>query len=263
MHHLSGNPIVVLIQGAYEDSVAVHLVMELCAGGELFDRITKKRHYSERKAADLARTIVSVIEACHSLGVMHRDLKPENFLFVDEHEDFPLKTIDFGLSVFFKRGETFVDVVGSPYYVALEILLKNYGPKADIWSSGVILYILLCGVPPFWGESENEIFEEILRCKLDFSSDPWPSISESAKDLVTKMLIKDPKRQITTHGVLSWYMNVMLDQSYASMVYECYVIGLSGGNSYCIVFIPNPTFVGWRKESQELSEQGFISLKEL
>ncbi|KAL7589679.1 hypothetical protein Lser_V15G40459 [Lactuca serriola] len=83
----------------------------------------------------------------------------------------PLKTIDFGLSVFFKRGETFVDVVGSPYYVALEILLKNYGPEADIWSAGAILYILLCGVPPFWGESENQIFEEILRCKLDFSSD--------------------------------------------------------------------------------------------
>ncbi|XP_024987176.1 calcium-dependent protein kinase 26-like [Cynara cardunculus var. scolymus] len=202
MHHLSGHPNVVSIQGAYEDSVAVHLVMELCAGGELFDRITKKGHYSERKAADLARTIVGVIEACHSLGVMHRDLKPENFLFVDEHEDSPLKTIDFGLSVFFKPGETFIDVVGSPYYVAPEVLLKHYGPEADIWSAGVILYILLCGVPPFWGESENDIFEEVLRGKLDFSSDPWPSISESAKDLVRKMLVRDPKRRITAHGVL-------------------------------------------------------------
>lgn len=104
MHHLSGHPNVVSIQGAYEDSVAVHLVMELCAGGELFDRITKKGHYSERKAADLVRTIVGVIETCHSLGVMHRDLKPENFMFVDEDEDSPLKTIDFGLSVFFKPG---------------------------------------------------------------------------------------------------------------------------------------------------------------
>ncbi|KAI3791616.1 hypothetical protein L2E82_05474 [Cichorium intybus] len=202
MHHLSGNSNVVSIQGAYEDSVAVHLVMELCAGGELFDRITKKGHYSERKAANLVRTIVGVIEACHSLGVMHRDLKPENFLFVDEHEDSPLKTIDFGLSVFFKPGETFIDVVGSPYYVAPEVLLKNYGPEADIWSAGVILYILLCGVPPFWGESENDIFEEVLGGKLDFSSDPWPNISESAKDLVRKMLIRDPKRRITAHGVL-------------------------------------------------------------
>ncbi|KAF5819512.1 putative protein kinase CAMK-CDPK family [Helianthus annuus] len=202
MHHLSGHPNVVSIQGAYEDSVAVHLVMELCGGGELFDRITQKGHYSERKAADLIRTIVGVIEACHSLGVMHRDLKPENFLFVDEDEDSPLKTIDFGLSVFFKPGERFTDVVGSPYYVAPEVLLKNYSLEADIWSAGVILYILLCGVPPFWGESENEIFEEVLRGKLDFSSDPWPSISESAKDLVRKMLIRDPRKRITAHGVL-------------------------------------------------------------
>ncbi|KAJ0526088.1 putative protein kinase CAMK-CDPK family [Helianthus annuus] len=110
MHHLSGHPNVVSIQGAYEDSVAVHLVMELCGGGELFDRIAQKGHYSERKAADLIRKIVGVIEACHSLGVMHRDLKPENFFFVDEDEDSPLKTIDFGLSVFFKPGMVFYHI---------------------------------------------------------------------------------------------------------------------------------------------------------
>ena len=104
MHHLSGHPNVISIKGAYEDAVAVYVVMELCAGGELFDRIIQRGHYTERKAADLIRTIVGVVEACHSLGVMHRDLKPENFLFVNQHEDALLKTIDFGLSVFFKPG---------------------------------------------------------------------------------------------------------------------------------------------------------------
>lgn len=104
MHHLAGHPNVVQIVGAYEDAVAVHLVMELCAGGELFDRIIQRGHYTERKAADLARLIVSVVEACHSLGVMHRDLKPENFLFMNQQEESPLKTIDFGLSVFFRPG---------------------------------------------------------------------------------------------------------------------------------------------------------------
>ncbi|GMP68204.1 hypothetical protein CsSME_00027895 [Camellia sinensis var. sinensis] len=102
MHHLAGHPNVISIKGAYEDAVAVHVVMELCVGGELFDRITQRGHYTERKAAELTRTIVGVVEACHSLGVMHRDLKPENFLFVDQKEDSLLKTIDFGLSVFFK-----------------------------------------------------------------------------------------------------------------------------------------------------------------
>ncbi|XP_073052487.1 calcium-dependent protein kinase 26-like [Primulina eburnea] len=202
MHHLSGSPNVISIKGAYEDAVAVHVVMELCQGGELFDRIVKRGHYSEKKAADLTRTIVSVIEACHSLGVLHRDLKPENFLFVDKEEDSHLKTIDFGLSVFFKPGEVFTDVVGSPYYVAPEVLCKRYGPETDVWSAGVIVYILLCGVPPFWGESEQEIFEEVLHGDIDFTSDPWPMISESAKDLVKKMLIRDPRSRITAHQVL-------------------------------------------------------------
>ncbi|KAK4834506.1 hypothetical protein QYF36_023968 [Acer negundo] len=202
LHHLSGHSNVIAIEGAYEDSVAVHVVMELCAGGELFDRIVKKGHYTERKAAQLARTIVGFVETCHSLGVMHRDLKPENFLFVNEEEDSPLKAIDFGLSVFFKPGDTFFDVVGSPYYVAPEVLRKKYGPEADVWSAGVIIYILLSGVPPFWAESEDEIFQEVLHGALDFSSDPWPNISESAKDLVRKMLVRDPKKRLTAHEVL-------------------------------------------------------------
>uniref|UniRef100_A0A2P2JIL3 non-specific serine/threonine protein kinase n=2 Tax=Rhizophora mucronata TaxID=61149 RepID=A0A2P2JIL3_RHIMU len=133
---------------------------------------------------------------------MHRDLKPENFLFVNQEEESLLKTIDFGLSVFFKPGEKFSDVVGSPYYVAPEVLQKRYGPEADVWSAGVIVYILLSGVPPFWAEAEQGIFEEVLHGELDFSSDPWPSISESAKDLVRKMLVRDPRRRITAHEVL-------------------------------------------------------------
>ncbi|GLT88409.1 hypothetical protein SLE2022_064360 [Rubroshorea leprosula] len=202
MHHLAGHPNVISIRAAYEDSVAVHVVMELCSGGELFDRIIKRGHYSERKAAGLTRTIVGVIEACHSMGVMHRDLKPENFLFVNEEEDSPLKAIDFGLSIFFKPGDIFSDVVGSPYYVAPEVLKKHYGQEADVWSAGVILYILLTGVPPFWGETEQEIFDEVLRGQLDFKSDPWPKISESAKDLVRKMLVRDPRKRISAHEVL-------------------------------------------------------------
>ncbi|KAK9122965.1 hypothetical protein Sjap_012567 [Stephania japonica] len=133
---------------------------------------------------------------------MHRDLKPENFLFFGQGEDALLKTIDFGLSVFFKPGETFSDVVGSPYYVAPEVLRKRYGPESDVWSAGVIIYILLSGVPPFWAESEQDIFEQVLHGDLDFSSDPWPSISESAKDLVRRMLVRDPRRRLTAHQVL-------------------------------------------------------------
>ncbi|KAF5725611.1 calcium-dependent protein kinase 11 [Tripterygium wilfordii] len=202
MHHLSEHPNVVRIEGTFEDSVFVHLVMELCAGGELFDRIVAKGHYSEREATKLIKTIVGVVEACHSLGVMHRDLKPENFLFDTPDDDAKLKATDFGLSVFYKPGQHFSDVVGSPYYVAPEVLCKHYGPEVDVWSAGVILYILLSGVPPFWAETEAGIFKQILRSKLDFESEPWPSISDSAKDLITKMLERDPRRRISAHEVL-------------------------------------------------------------
>ncbi|XP_023537144.1 calcium-dependent protein kinase 11-like [Cucurbita pepo subsp. pepo] len=202
MHHLSEHAHIVQIKGTYEDSVFVHLVMELCAGGELFDRILLKGHYSEREAAKLIKIIVGVVENCHSLGVMHRDLKPENFLFDNPSEDAKLKTTDFGLSVFYQPGQSFSDVVGSPYYVAPEVLRKHYGHEVDVWSAGVILYILLSGVPPFWAETDSGIFRQILYGKLDFNSDPWPNISDSAKDLIRKMLERDPKERISAHEVL-------------------------------------------------------------
>ncbi|WOL06780.1 hypothetical protein Cni_G15514 [Canna indica] len=203
MYHLSGQPNIVELKGVYEDKQSVHLVMELCAGGELFDRIIAKGHYTERAAASLLRTIVKIIHTCHSMGVMHRDLKPENFLLLNKNQDAPLKATDFGLSVFFKQGEVFRDVVGSAYYIAPEVLKRKYGPEADIWSIGVILYILLCGVPPFWAESERGIFNAILRGDIDLVSDPWPSISSGAKDVVKKMLNSDPKQRLTSFEVLN------------------------------------------------------------
>uniref|UniRef100_M0ZJY3 non-specific serine/threonine protein kinase n=1 Tax=Solanum tuberosum TaxID=4113 RepID=M0ZJY3_SOLTU len=202
MHHLSEHPYVVRIKGTYEDNLFVHIVMEVCKGGELFDRIVQKGHFTEKKAAQLMKTIVKVVEACHSLGVMHRDLKPENFLFDSSDEDAKLKATDFGLSIFYKPGQYFSDVVGSPYYVAPEVLHKYYGPEIDVWSAGVILYILLCGVPPFWAETDNGIFKQILKGKIDFESEPWPQISDSAKDLVKKMLTRDPRARLTAHQVL-------------------------------------------------------------
>ncbi|KAG5629013.1 hypothetical protein H5410_000730 [Solanum commersonii] len=206
MHHLTGQENIVQLKGAYEDKHSVHLVMELCAGGELFDRIIAKGHYTERAAASLLRTIVQTVHTCHSMGVIHRDLKPENFLLLSKDENAPLKATDFGLSVFYKQGDVFKDIVGSAYYIAPEVLKRRYGPEVDIWSIGVMLYILLCGVPPFWAENENGIFSAILRGHVDFSSDPWPSISSGAKDLVRKMLTVDPRQRLTAMQVLnhSW-----------------------------------------------------------
>ncbi|MED6144630.1 Calcium-dependent protein kinase 15 [Stylosanthes scabra] len=172
MQHLSGQPNIVEFKGAFEDRYSVHLVMELCAGGELFDRIIAQGHYSERAAASI------------------------------KDEGATLKATDFGLSVFIEEGKVYRDMVGSAYYVAPEVLRRSYGKEIDIWSAGIMLYILLSGVPPFWAETEKGIFDAILEGVIDFESEPWPSISNSAKDLVRKMLTQDPKKRITSAEVL-------------------------------------------------------------
>lgn len=202
LQHLTGQPNIVEFRGAYEDPQNIHLVMEVCSGGELFDRIIAKGSYSERKAAKICRGIVTVVHVCHFMGVMHRDLKPENFLFESKDEDSDLKAIDFGLSVFIEEGRIYKEIVGSAYYVAPEVFKRNYGKEIDVWSAGVILYILLSGVPPFWAETEKGIFDAILQSDLDLTSAPWPSISRGAKDLIRRMLTRDPKKRITAAQVL-------------------------------------------------------------
>ena len=202
MHHLAGHPNIVTMKDSFEDKHNIHLITELCAGGELFDRITARGHYSEKDAATLVRTMVSVVAHCHHMGVMHRDLKPENFLMADESEEAELKATDFGLSVYLQSDKRLNDLVGSAFYVAPEVLRRNYFKEADIWSCGVILYILLSGVPPFYGETEQQIFEAILRGKLDLQSEPWPKISKEAKDCLKKMLVADPKQRATADQIL-------------------------------------------------------------
>ncbi|GLT36442.1 hypothetical protein SLA2020_108170 [Shorea laevis] len=149
MQHLSGQPNIVEFKGAYEDRQSVHLVMELCAGGDLFDRIKAKGRYSEEAAAFILRQIINAVNSCHLMGVMHRDLKPENFLLSSKDENAVLKVTDFGFSVFIEEGKIFRDAVGTPYYVAPEVLRREHGKEADIWSAGVMLYILLSGVLRF------------------------------------------------------------------------------------------------------------------
>lgn len=202
MNLVAGHANVVTLKSTHEDKDYVHIVMELCEGGELFDSIVQAGNFSEKKAAMFFRKMVEVLNHCHELGVMHRDLKPENFLLTSKGADGELKLTDFGLGVFFKHNERFRDLVGSPYYVAPEVLKKNYGYEADMWSLGVILYILLSGLPPFWGDTEDQIFKMVLKGKIDFQTDPWPKISEEAKDCVRKLLNQDVTKRATAADIL-------------------------------------------------------------
>lgn len=203
LHHLGGHENIVKCVGAFEGQRHVYIVMELLCGGELFDRIVERGKYSEKDAADCFKTIVQTIQHCHELGVVHRDLKPENFVLKTKEYDSKICAIDFGLSAFFREDQVFHEIVGSAYYVAPEVLRRSYGKESDVWSCGVILYILLSGVPPFWATTENGIFDAVLKGEYDLTADPWGSISEGAKDLISKMLVQDPKKRFTPDQVLS------------------------------------------------------------
>ncbi|XP_057784010.1 calcium-dependent protein kinase 18-like [Salvia miltiorrhiza] len=202
---LTGHENVVHFYNAFEDDSYVYIVMELCEGGELLDRILSKKdsRYTEKDAAIVVRQMLKVAAECHLHGFVHRDMKPENFLFKSPKEDSHLKATDFGLSDFIRPGKKFQDIVGSAYYVAPEVLKRKSGPESDVWSIGVITYILLCGRRPFWDKTEDGIFKEVLRNKPDFRRKPWPGISNAAKDFVKKLLVKNPQARLTAAQALS------------------------------------------------------------
>ncbi|KAI3432381.1 hypothetical protein D9Q98_003937 [Chlorella vulgaris] len=202
LSQLSSHPNVAALLQTAEDERHVHIVIELCQGGELFERIARDSNLTERTAAHFFRMMVEVVRHAHALGICHRDIKPENFLMSDSTDNARVKACDFGLSQFYRPGRNFTSLVGSAFYVAPEVLLRNYGPPADVWSLGVCLYTLLSGLLPFHGETEEEVFQMVLHAELDLESSPWPSVSTHAKDLVRRMLQRDPARRPTPAEVL-------------------------------------------------------------
>lgn len=207
---LTGHKNLVQFYDAYEDHENVYVVMELCEGGELLDRILSRGgKYSEDDAKAVIIQILNVASFCHLQGVVHRDLKPENFLFTSKDENSQLKAIDFGLSDYVKPDERLNDIVGSAYYVAPEVLHRSYSTEADIWSIGVIAYILLCGSRPFWARTESGIFRAVLKADPTFDEQPWPALSSEARDFVKRLLNKDPRKRMTAAQALChpWIKN--------------------------------------------------------
>ncbi|CAI0452631.1 unnamed protein product [Linum tenue] len=201
---LCGHKHMIRFHDAFEDGNNVYIVMELCEGGELLDRILSRGgRYTEEDAKAIVVQILGVVSYCHLQGVVHRDLKPENFLFTTKDEDAPMKIIDFGLSDYVRPEQRLNDIVGSAYYVAPEVLHRSYSVEADMWSVGVITYILLCGSRPFWARTESGIFRSVLRADPNFNDSPWPSVSPEAKDFVKRLLNKDHRKRMTAAQALS------------------------------------------------------------
>uniref|UniRef100_A0A8B9Q4Y6 Calcium/calmodulin dependent protein kinase IV n=1 Tax=Apteryx owenii TaxID=8824 RepID=A0A8B9Q4Y6_APTOW len=194
------HPNIIKLKEIFETPTEISLVLELVTGGELFDRIVEKGYYSERDAADAVKQILEAVAYLHANGIVHRDLKPENLLYATPAPDAPLKIADFGLSKIVEDQVTMKTVCGTPGYCAPEILRGcAYGPEVDMWSLGIITYILLCGFEPFYDERGDQyMFKRILNCEYDFVSPWWDDVSLNAKDLVKKLIVLDPKKRLTT-----------------------------------------------------------------
>lgn len=189
------HPNIIEIRDVFEDAHHVFIVTELCTGGELFERIIAKGHYSEHDAREIIKQVLGAIEYCHARQICHRDLKPENFLFQNEK----IKIIDFGLA---SEEEQLHTRVGTPYYIAPEVLARSYTKACDLWSIGVITYILLCGYPPFNGDSDVVIFERVKKGAFKFPKEDWDDISHAAKAFIKNLLDLDPMKRMTATQAL-------------------------------------------------------------
>eukprot|EP01111_Echinosteliopsis_oligospora_P000685 TRINITY_DN1078_c0_g1_i1.p1 TRINITY_DN1078_c0_g1~~TRINITY_DN1078_c0_g1_i1.p1 ORF type:complete len:326 (-),score=93.55 TRINITY_DN1078_c0_g1_i1:85-1017(-) len=205
IHH----PNIILLRELYETPTTIYLVMELVTGGELFDKICERGSYSERDASKIVTDILSSVLYLHQKGIVHRDLKPENLLFAQDSDAAPIKIADFGLSTFVDPQQMLKTACGTPGYVAPEVLLgQGYGKSVDMWSVGVIMYILLCGFPPFYEENIALLFEQIIEGNFSFPDPYWTNISDSAKHLIKNLLNVDTDARYTAEQALNhpWIM---------------------------------------------------------
>ncbi|KAM5194294.1 calcium/calmodulin-dependent protein kinase type IV-like [Mantella aurantiaca] len=198
------HPNIIKLKEIFETSSDIVLILELVTGGELFDRIVERGYYSERDAACVVQQILEAVSYLHGNGVVHRDLKPENLLYADMTPNSLLKIADFGLSKIIDDQVTMKTVCGTPGYCAPEILQGSaYGPEVDMWSVGVVAYILLCGFEPFFDpRGDQYTYSRILACNYEFISPWWDEISLNAKDLVKKLIALDPQKRLTVSQAL-------------------------------------------------------------
>ena len=218
------HPNIVHFHQLYYDHCEVHMVMEPCMNGSLFDKIVEKGSFSERSAIKIMITLLSSLNYCHKNNVIHRDIKPENILLVKNNNlnnnkdsafpvenidyEYDLRLIDFGLShMYIKKDNSAYNSllsssVGSPYFMAPEVLNQCYNSKCDIWSMGILFYFLIAGIPPFYSENIPDLFKKIISDKPSFESSKWKNISNNTKDCIKSMLCKEFKERPSCEQVL-------------------------------------------------------------
>lgn len=193
----------------YETAKKFYIVQELCKGGHLLQRCGKLNHYSETQAAAIIYQLADVCKHMHSNGIVHRDLKPENILFRGPPPDNVIKVTDFGMSTLVKNAweKNLMTPCGTPAFVAPEVIRRSgYNCTCDMWSVGVILYILVSGYPPFYGSSLQKLLVRVTKAKFDFRPKPFTGVSDEVKKIIKGLLVLDTKKRLTPQDLLdsSW-----------------------------------------------------------
>lgn len=204
------HPNIIKFFETYHDEYYFHIVMELCKGKEVFDKIVQEDFLTEQKVAKIVYKVLSAVHYCHTNGISHRDIKPENILFESTDPDSDIKIIDFGLSRKYNSEEKMHTILGTPYYVAPEVLKGNYDEKCDVWSLGAITFIMLCGEPPFIGKTNSEIFKKILNEDISFGNSKWKKISNEAKNFIKSCMEKNADKRFSAKEAFShpWFKSI-------------------------------------------------------
>ncbi|CAI5459064.1 unnamed protein product [Closterium sp. Yama58-4] len=207
LEKVRGHPGIVELNSTFEDPHAVHLVMQLCRHGDLFDHVKTRTRLSEPTAACILSQLLHALQHCHDSGVIHRDVKPENVLIYarggggGDGEKVLVKLGDFGVATRFSPGIPCTDPVGTAMYMSPELLQGSYGPAADVWSAGVVLYVMLSGALPFFATKNRSLIEAILHGPVRMEGPRWEGVSEGAKAVVRRMLEKDPVERATIQQI--------------------------------------------------------------
>lgn len=209
------HPNIVKMYEFLEDDKRIYIVTEICKGGELFDEILNRSKFDEKDAAVVMRQLLAAINYCHKKSIVHRDLKPENMLLEQDKDLEKLKIVDFGTSMSFDPDRALDEKLGTAYYIAPEVIKKNYNEKCDLWSCGVIMYILLSGEPPFNDpKADNEaIMKKVEKGKYDITKGVWKTSSKEAKDLIKKLLTYKPEDRISAEDALQhpWFQDFKVE----------------------------------------------------